>query len=77
MTHVYTKEAYPELNRKKRKELEAARIRSTSDEARLIKACDLKDNARTIKEHDSEFWETYRAEILRLVDCLPFNPIEE
>lgn len=48
LTDVFTKENYPELNRKKRKTLEAERLSKVSEEAKLIKRADLFDNNKTI-----------------------------
>ena len=48
LTDVFTKENYPELNRKKRKSLEAERISKISESAKLIKRADLFDNSKTI-----------------------------
>jgi GTP pyrophosphokinase len=44
LTNVYTKEAYPELNRAARKKLEDERIAGISDEAKLVKICDIAYN---------------------------------
>lgn len=48
LTDVFTKENYPELNRKKRKSLEAERLSKISEGAKLIKRADLFDNNKTI-----------------------------
>jgi (p)ppGpp synthase/HD superfamily hydrolase len=48
LTDIYTKENYPDLNRKKRKQLEAERLAQVSDDAKLIKRADLFDNNKTI-----------------------------
>lgn len=44
LTDVYTKENYPDLNRKSRKELEARRLAGISERAKLIKMADIHDN---------------------------------
>lgn len=44
LTNVYTKEAYPHLNRAARKKLEDERIATISDEAKLVKICDIAYN---------------------------------
>jgi len=49
LTNVFTKANYPELNRKKRKQLEAERLAQVSEEAKLIKRADLFDNSKSIK----------------------------
>lgn len=48
LTDVYTKENYPDLNRKKRKQMEAERLAQISEEAKLIKRADLFDNNKTL-----------------------------
>jgi len=48
LTDVYTKENYPELNRKARKRLEAERLSRVSDRAKLVKRADLHDNNKSI-----------------------------
>jgi (p)ppGpp synthase/HD superfamily hydrolase len=55
LTDVFTKEAFPGFNRKKRKELEAERLSLASLDARFIKALDMKDNLKSIMEHDPKF----------------------
>lgn len=54
LTDVYTKENYPHLNRKKRKQLEAERLAQVSEPAKLIKRADLFDNNKSIKGTDFE-----------------------
>lgn len=44
LTNVYTKENYPNLNRKERKKLELERLSKISNEAKLIKTFDRIDN---------------------------------
>lgn len=48
LTDVYTKENFPDLNRAKRKKLEAERLAQVSEEAKLIKRADLYDNNKTL-----------------------------
>jgi (p)ppGpp synthase/HD superfamily hydrolase len=48
LTDIYTKENYPDLNRKKRKALEADRLSKVSEEAKLIKRADIFDNNKTL-----------------------------
>ena len=59
LTDVYTHAAYPELNRAKRKKLEAARLAGISKEAKLIKRCDIEDNLTSILEYDPKFAKVY------------------
>lgn len=62
LTDKYTHEAYPKLNRAERKTLEADRLALISDEAKLIKLCDMIDNTLTITEYDPGFAKVYLAE---------------
>ena len=62
LTDQYSKALYPEMNRKKRKELEAVRLGNISDEAKLIKWCDLMDNTSSIVKHDPGFASIYLKE---------------
>ena len=48
LTDVYTKDNYPDLNRKARKKLEAERLAGISERAKLIKRADLHDNNSSI-----------------------------
>lgn len=62
LTDVYTKENYPDLNRKSRKILEHNRLSKASDEAKLIKTADILNNADDISMHDKSFSKTYLVE---------------
>lgn len=62
LTDHFTKENYPNLNRKKRKKLEAKRLGTVSEDAKLIKLCDLADNTSSIIEHDPGFARIYLKE---------------
>lgn len=55
LTDVYVKKAYPQWNRKKRKEKELERIIAASPEAQTIKYADILDNCKEITVHDPEF----------------------
>lgn len=48
LTDIFTKENYPDLNRKKRKQAEAERLAGVSEDAKLIKRADLFDNNKSI-----------------------------
>jgi (p)ppGpp synthase/HD superfamily hydrolase len=48
LTNVYTKEAYPLMNRRGRKTAEARRLAEVSPQAQIIKLCDRIDNLKTI-----------------------------
>lgn len=60
LTDVFTKENYPDLNRKARKNLEAERLSRISDPAKLIKRADLHDNNESIL--GTSFEKTWREE---------------
>lgn len=62
LTDVYTKEAFPYLNRRKRKENEAKRLGQISPCAQTVKYADLIDNTSSIVAHDPNFAKTYLAE---------------
>jgi (p)ppGpp synthase/HD superfamily hydrolase len=59
LTHVYTPEAYPEINRAQRKQLEAARLATVSKRAKLIKLFDVLDNLPSVCQHDPGFAKVY------------------
>jgi (p)ppGpp synthase/HD superfamily hydrolase len=77
LTDEFTREKYPSLNRKKRKNREAQRIANISDGALKVKLADLIDNTRDIVKNDPGFAETYlfeKGKILsaiheRMIDC--------
>jgi (p)ppGpp synthase/HD superfamily hydrolase len=62
LTDVYTHERFPEMNRAARKAAEALRLGRISDDARLIKLADIKDNTADIEERDPAFAKIYLAE---------------
>lgn len=59
LTDFYTSKLFPDLNRKKRKTLEAIRIGRTSPVAQSIKCADISDNIGSILEYDMDFAKTY------------------
>jgi guanosine-3',5'-bis(diphosphate) 3'-pyrophosphohydrolase len=63
LTDVYTHEAYPNLNRQKRKALEAVRLLDTSPYSQTVKYADILDNSASIAEHDPGFARIYISEI--------------
>lgn len=69
LTDVYTKEAYPHLNRKERKRLEAERLGTISAPAKTIKLADIIDNTESIVYYDKNFAKVYLDE---KADMLPF-----
>lgn len=62
LTDRYTHEAYPEKNRRWRKEQEAIRLGNAPARAQTIKYADMISNSRTISREDPKFWEVYKAE---------------
>ena len=66
LTDVFTHEAYPRANRELRKAKEADRLATISDEAKLIKLCDMIDNTSSIAKHDPAFAKVYLKEKLEL-----------
>lgn len=62
LTDVYTHEAFPDLNRKQRKQKEAERLGTISPLAQSVKYADLLDNTKSIVEHDLKFARVYVAE---------------
>jgi guanosine-3',5'-bis(diphosphate) 3'-pyrophosphohydrolase len=67
LTDIYTKENYPQYNRRKRKRLEADRIKKASAESHTIKYADIIDNVPEITEHDPDFAARFNAECLDLL----------
>lgn len=61
-TDLYTKKAYPNLNRAKRKQAECERIVSAPLDVIPIKCADFLDNLESIGVYAPEFAETYKAE---------------
>lgn len=70
LTDVYTKEAYPKLNRAERKRLERERIGKTSVKAKTAKLCDLISNTRSIVSQDKDFARVYLKEKFALLPYL-------
>lgn len=62
LTDVFTKEAYAQFNRAKRKLLEAQRLGTISPEGKTLKICDLIDNTSDILAHDKGFGIQYLKE---------------
>jgi guanosine-3',5'-bis(diphosphate) 3'-pyrophosphohydrolase len=62
LTDIYTPEDFPQLNRAKRKELEAKRLSKITYESQTVKYCDLIDNTESIVKYDEGFAVKYLAE---------------
>jgi len=67
LTDVYTKESYPQLNRKQRKEKELNRIQNTSADAQTIKYADILDNCNEIAVSDPNFAPRFLKECLAIL----------
>lgn len=70
LTDVYTKAAYPDLNRKARHAKEYERLAGISVEAKDIKKCDLISNTRSIVAEDKDFAQVYIREKLELLPLI-------
>ena len=70
LTNEYTKEKYPHLNRKKRKELENHRVQGTSADGKTIKLADILHNCRGDQPKMGGFLEMYRREKLEQLGVL-------
>ncbi len=62
LTDVFTSGAFPNMNRKIRKELEAERLSRAIATAQTVKYADLIDNTSSIVEHDPKFAKIYLQE---------------
>ena len=62
LTDVFTKEDFPDLNRKARKTLETSRLSNVSDRAKQIKRMDIEHNSESIMEHDPKFAKVFLEE---------------
>lgn len=72
LTDQFTPEAYPKLNRQKRKKLEADRLGKCDPKVKLIKLCDLQDNTKDIEQHDDGFARIYLKEKAYLVKAMGY-----
>jgi len=70
LTDVFTHEAYPYLNRAKRKENEAKRLSTISSRSQTVKYADLIDNTSSIVQHDKGFAKTYLKEKERIIELM-------
>ncbi len=62
LTDVYVKPAYPQWNRRKRKDMELQRVAKTSPDAQTIKYADIFDNVHEITFTDPDFAPRYLRE---------------
>lgn len=70
LTDVYTKENYPTLNRKERKEHERVRLSNISNPSRTVKLADLINNTESIVANDPDFARVYIKEKMELLPLL-------
>jgi hypothetical protein len=70
LTDVYTKENFPDLNRRARKEMEAKRLGEVSSRAQTIKYADLLDNGEDIMKNDPSFGRVYLREKGRILNYM-------
>ena len=73
LTDQFSSEEYPHQNRAWRKQREAERLALVSEDAKLIKLCDLIDNTNSIVEHDPKFAITYLREKAYVLECMGFG----
>lgn len=70
LTDVYVKTNYPQLNRRTRKQKEAARLGSISAEGQAIKYADIIDNANDIPKAEDDFVPTFLRECRQLLKTM-------
>ena len=70
LTDVYTKNNYPQWNRRKRKAKETERLSQTSAEAQTIKYADILDNSMTISKGAGDFAGVYLSEAKNLIRAM-------
>lgn len=59
LTDEYTPDAYPNLNRKQRKQMEAERLWHIRPDDQTVKYCDMLDNLSSIIDRDPDFARVY------------------
>jgi (p)ppGpp synthase/HD superfamily hydrolase len=69
-TDYYVKSRYPDLNRDKRKALEAERIGACCADTQLIKGCDMLHNWGSIRAYDPDFAVVFVREKRRMLECM-------
>jgi guanosine-3',5'-bis(diphosphate) 3'-pyrophosphohydrolase len=66
LTDIYTRQAYPKWNRRKRREMEFERLSTATSEAQTIKYADIIDNT-DVTENDPDFARVYLNESMKLL----------
>lgn len=62
LTDVYTKQAYPKMNRRARKAKEVERLSKIQPESQTVKYADIIDNSDEIVDHDPDFARVFLTE---------------
>jgi (p)ppGpp synthase/HD superfamily hydrolase len=70
LTDTYTRQAFPQWNRKKRKQMERERLSAVSHDAQTIKYADVLDNSNEIVQHDPFFAGVFLGECRLLLTCM-------
>jgi len=70
LTDVYTKEAFPKVNRERRKDMERVRLGLIDADIQTIKYADLIDNTSSIVKHDPSFAKIYLKEKKELLKAM-------
>lgn len=70
LTDKFISADYPNLNRKRRKAMELARLAIICPNSQSIKYCDLIDNTKSIVRHDRNFARIYLAEKAHLLSVM-------
>ena len=70
LTDTYTKQAFPEMNRRERKDAEIARLGDCCRDVRIVKCADLIDNSASIIAHNPSFAKVYVPEKERTLEAI-------
>jgi (p)ppGpp synthase/HD superfamily hydrolase len=70
LTDIYTKSAWPRMNRRSRKNREINRLSKSSDQAQTIKYADIIDNSKAISSQDPDFGVVYLRECAMMLKGL-------
>lgn len=70
LTDVYTKDAFPQWNRGKRKQKELGRLKQTGADSQTIKYADIIDNCLGIVRHDRHFAALFLRECKQILTYL-------
>jgi (p)ppGpp synthase/HD superfamily hydrolase len=70
LTDVYTKKAFPQWNRRKRKSMESARLKLTSPDSQTVKYADIIDNSLELSGAEPDFKKLFLHECRALLKVL-------